>query len=78
MIQEANDTQKYGENVSWPEIPNHKVWMFPHTAVVAMEGSAAATRVPGTFSDCDNKNTYQGSALVPRADDFWAKAVQDI
>lgn len=73
----ADSTKRRAESVHWPELPNHNAWKFPYTAVVRINGVAAATRVTGTFSDCKDKKTYEGSALIPRADDFWLEVQQD-
>lgn len=74
--EETDRTKQYAESVSWPQLPNHQAWKFPNSAVITIKGVVAATRVTGTFSDCKDKKTYGGSALIPRADDFWLKVEQ--
>lgn len=72
----GSDNKTYAEEVKFPDVPEHEDWAVAGGAVVDLKGQALATRIPGTFSDCDNKQTYAGSVLLPRADEFWYKAVQ--
>ncbi|EJT49698.1 hypothetical protein A1Q2_08398 [Trichosporon asahii var. asahii CBS 8904] len=78
IVSKANelDHKVYGEAVEFPKVPEHEQWAVPPGAVVNVKGQASATRIPGTFSDCDNEQAYPGSVLLPRADQFWYKAVQ--
>lgn len=72
----GSDNKTYAEEVKFPDVPEHEDWAVAGSAVVDLNGEASATRIPGTFSDCDNKQTYPGSVLLPRADEFWYKVEQ--
>lgn len=67
------DGKKYAAEVTWPATLDRKGWKVVPRTAVALTGSAAAIRVSGTFGDCDNKQTYEGSIVIPRSDEFWYK-----